>query len=160
MNMMNAMLPYLKTMQVCGLDTNLKCFADVTYKNLNGTNGMHPNNNTHYAKIRLADGTSAFFAVHSPTCTFTENGQCGVIIVDVNGIKPPNTIGKDYFRFQVTKNGIMPTGTQKDNNTTFEDRCVKQGADGWGCAAWVIYNENMDYLHCEDLSWDGKKKCN
>ncbi len=27
------------------------------------------------------------------------------------------------------------------------------------CAAWVIYNENLDYLHCNDLAWDGKTKC-
>ena len=23
----------------------------------------------------------------------------------------------------------------------------------------VIFNENMDYLHCKDLSWEGKKEC-
>ena len=26
-------------------------------------------------------------------------------------------------------------------------------------AAWVILNENMDYLKCKDLSWNGKNKC-
>ena len=31
--------------------------------------------------------------------------------------------------------------------------------NGYTCAAWIIYNENMDYLHCNDLSWDGKKRC-
>ena len=25
--------------------------------------------------------------------------------------------------------------------------------------AGVIYNGNMDYLHCNDLSWHGKTKC-
>lgn len=30
---------------------------------------------------------------------------------------------------------------------------------GGGCTAWVIFNENMDYLHCDDLSWNGKTKC-
>ena len=25
--------------------------------------------------------------------------------------------------------------------------------------AWVILNGNMDYLHCKDLSWNGKTKC-
>ena len=27
------------------------------------------------------------------------------------------------------------------------------------CAAGVLINENMDYLKCEGLSWNGKKKC-
>ena len=32
-------------------------------------------------------------------------------------------------------------------------------ANGNGCTAWVIINENMDYLHCSDLSWTGKHSC-
>lgn len=29
----------------------------------------------------------------------------------------------------------------------------------FNCAAWVLYNENMDYLHCDDLSWGKKTRC-
>ena len=33
------------------------------------------------------------------------------------------------------------------------------GGNMYSCTAWVLYNENMDYLHCDDLSWTGKTKC-
>lgn len=45
---------------------------------------------------------------------------------------------------------------------SFEKYCnlSKPGnLNGYGCAALVIYNENMDYLYCDDLSWNGKKQC-
>lgn len=59
----------------------------------------------------------------------------------------------------------MPDGMPdevRNESMTFETYCNLSKPDklnGYGCAAWVIYNENMDYLHCNDLSWDGKKKC-
>ena len=33
------------------------------------------------------------------------------------------------------------------------------GGNMFACTAWVLYNENMDYLHCDDLSWNGKHSC-
>ena len=32
-----------------------------------------------------------------------------------------------------------------------------QYENGFGCTAWVLFNENMDYLKCSGLDWDGKK---
>ena len=43
----------------------------------------------------------------------------------------------------------------RDKNAGF----LSGGPNGAGCTAWVIYNENMDYLRCDDLSWDGKHEC-
>ncbi len=31
--------------------------------------------------------------------------------------------------------------------------------NGYACTRWILLNENMDYLHCDDLSWDGNSKC-
>ena len=36
-------------------------------------------------------------------------------------------------------------------------RTLKMGLEVF--ETWVIYNENRDYLKCNDLSWDGKTKC-
>lgn len=78
------------------------------------------------------------------------------------------TLGKDLFYFVMTSdNGILPTGLQYSNskfytNVLFESRCNKKvdhDLNGYSCTAWVIYNGNMDYLHCDDLSWSGKHKC-
>ena len=48
-----------------------------------------------------------------------------------------------------------------NKNTTFMSFAgtCNLNSSGRGCAAWVIENGNMDYLHCDDLSWDGKRKC-
>lgn len=49
-----------------------------------------------------------------------------------------------------------------DPNYQFKDFCNKSkstDANGLACTAWVIFNENMDYLHCNDLDWSTKIKC-
>ena len=106
--------------------------------------------------------------VKSPTCEgvrgTSENLKhvCGEVFVDINGPKPPNATGKDVFIFYFTKYGVLPAGTKDETVFTMDKYCNKGETNilnGYGCAAWIIYNENMDYLHCDDLSWDGKKSC-
>ena len=56
----------------------------------------------------------------------------------------------------------MGTANTNVSSRTFELTCnltSSSTANGYGCAAWVMYNENMDYLYCNDLSWNGKHKC-
>ena len=39
--------------------------------------------------------------------------------------------------------------------------CNPTTGEGWACAAWIMYKENMDYLKCADkLEWNGRTKCN
>lgn len=56
----------------------------------------------------------------------------------------------------------MGTAEQK-GGFNFESYCnpdSQNRLNGYGCTAWVIYNENMDYLHCRSkLQWSGAKKC-
>lgn len=109
--------------------------------------------------VVLNDGTSVigtWISVHSgPTY--------GDFAVDLNGLEHgPNAVGRDVFFFYITKNGIQPMGLQADTGRTFDGFCKYKGNgtyNGYGCTAWVIYNGNMDYLHCGDLSWDGTTKC-
>ena len=96
----------------------------------------------------------------------TISNVCGFITVDTNGKKGPNAFGYDMFTIYITKDRLVPMGTDGDNKP-FERSCDRNNANpvsGWtnkfiGCAAWVLYNENMDYLHCDGLSWAGKTKC-
>lgn len=86
---------------------------------------------------------------------------CANFIVDINGDKEPNELGEDRFGFYITKNAIIPRGTIESRELySFENACLNPNQyDRVACTAWVIENENMDYLHCDDLSWDGKHKC-
>lgn len=120
-------------------------------------------------RMVLADGTMILgVTILSPTCEAKHGTSevlqnvCGEFFVDVNGKRHPNTLGKDVFIFYYTKYGVIPAGTKEETNKSFEALCNRKTSNitnGYGCAAWVIYNENMDYLHCDDLSWDGKTRC-
>ena len=113
------------------------------------------------AIVKLADGTSFYGGwIGNPNCT--PNTHCGDFQVDINGDKKPNIRGKDVFNFLITPKGIFPNGTQTLSSTQFPQYCSRKSTidrNGYACGAWVIYNENMDYLHCDDLSWNGKHKC-
>ena len=120
-------------------------------------------------RMVLADGTVITgVTILSPQCTQKMGDSealknvCGEFFVDLNGKKPPNATGKDVFIFYYSKYGITPVGTKEETNATFEEVCninIPRRTNGYGCTAWAIYNGNMDYLHCTDLSWDGKMKC-
>jgi len=92
--------------------------------------------------------------------TLALQNTCGLMTVDVNSFKKPNQVGVDIFRFVFTKYGIIPEGSASGTSRSFSGDCRdKTIASGYGCTAWVIYKENMDYLHCNNLAWTGPIKC-
>jgi len=84
--------------------------------------------------------------------------NCGTIHLDIDGVKGTNTNGKDLFAFQLYKDGIVPLGRENTIHFFAFENCLSGNGIGT-CTAWALYNDNMDYLHCNDLSWDGKHKC-
>ncbi len=120
--------------------------------------------------VILGDGTTVAFSVYSGQCNHqygAAKNVCGSIAVDVNGSKYPNQSGEDQFSFFFTKDKLVPAGI-KGSYITFERACNRtidlpypthNSGNMYACTAWVLYNENQDYLHCDDLSWDGKHSC-
>lgn len=167
-NILNMLAPYLKISQNCGTGTG--CFPANAYQQLKGGDysGGSNDTNTNYAKAKLSDGTlllAASFADCNLSIGTTPGLQsiCGGISVDVNGFKKPNQFGIDYFGFYITKFGIIPYGSPSVTTGvyTFESSCQDRSTgQGFMCTAWVVYNENMGYLHCNNLSWAGPTKCN
>jgi len=163
-NMLNTIATYLNISKNCG--RNSGCFP-TNYLKLN--NDAYTNNidgNSNMAKVQLADGSLLAAGAYSNCTTYNWGSTpalqnlCGEFYVDINGFKKPNQWGKDLFLFNLTKYGIIPAGTaQYTSGYTFDSCKTSASAIGHTCAAWVIYNENMDYLHCSDLSWGGKTKC-
>jgi hypothetical protein len=115
--------------------------------------------------MRLPDGTKANFFVESGNCnrawgTGRYANICAEIdiVLDVN---KPYKFGVTHFPFYLAKDGIIPVGGE-GNSRNFSNLCSKNITttyNGYGCTAWVIANDNMDYLHCDNLSWDGPIKC-
>ncbi len=167
-NMIKPLMPYLKITEYCTSKNGKVCYNNMVYnKNgtfyegigkylLNGTNKDRP-------ALRLNDGTVVSVLVQSTDCNNLNLGICGEYYADINGEKGPNIDGKDVFFFVLTKDGqIRPYGTPEYDEFkmySFQQGCLATDSEGTSCSGWVVMNGNMDYLHCDDLSWNGKHKC-
>ena len=122
--------------------------------------------------MRLNNGSTLYFRIFMPDCTgiyasATEKSTCGWIIVLTNPMKSSER-GKDTFYFYLTTKGIIPAGSV-GSRLVFERACNPEidlpyptfsANNMYACAAWVIYNNNMDYWKCPgELSWAGKHSC-
>ena len=154
----NNLTKNLKVIKKC-LPGDYSCYKPVTAGSL-------------YSGI-LANGMSFSFIPRAGACDWVKGSGkllstvCADITIDIDGPnKGENAWGKDTFRFHMSKYGLLPIGTSGETGLTFENHCryseynaVYGGIFGEACAAWVIYNGNMDYLHCDGLSWNKKRKC-
>ena len=125
-------LSYIKS---CEYGTSRgNCFASSIY----GLNGfLFPNDWWNVAGAVLTNGTSLEFLSTSSDCTGYRHfiQKCGDITVDVNGLKKPNTFGKDIYFIHVKKDGLLPGGITGDQ---FVGDCSSSG-DGWSCSAVYLY---------------------
>lgn len=91
-------------------------------------------------------------------CINNKNSVCGDIYIKTDNklfIKTDGTTRNNNFNFRIYRNKIVPTGT-----TDWEFNQCKNGNNRTRCTAWVIYNGNMDYLHCPDkLGWNKARSC-
>lgn len=141
---------HLNVEKICGSQTG--CFPDTIYKHLNGTDTHNFDKATTYAKARLADGSIMFICIHSATCDKVVGSSeelknvCGTIDVDINGNKGPNQYGVDEFPFWMTKTSVIPLGTEDTTDEVYGIQTCKTTSTGYGCPAWVLSRESLDYL--------------
>ena len=104
----------------------------------------------------LADGTHITGVwLNTPSCIANPNDICGDFYVKLDNKDYDRNNNKNVFNFRIYKNKIKPSGS-----ANYEFRDCKNKTYPTHCTAWVIYNGNMDYLHCPDkLSWNGKRSC-
>lgn len=126
---------------------------------------------SYYSRVVLSNGSLITFRMYSNSCksayaTSGKKDTCGIIRLYTNPTAKTQK-GKNAFDFFLTKNAIVPEGTQNAthqfnkacNKTITEPYPSYSGDNMYACTAWVIYNENMDYWHCDDLDWNTKTKC-
>ena len=117
---------------------------------------------TVYTEIILADGSSVWI-YNTPSSNADSSSHYpgvdwyGSIQVDIDGPnKGKNKFGYDKFAFSITNQGILPEST----STRLGDEPAEKFDDEYYATAWVIMNENLDYLKCfDDLNWDTKTSC-
>lgn len=86
----------------------------------------------------LSDGSYVVFYSFQ-NCAST---NCGVVGVDVNGMKGPNMMGKDYYEFYIGEQSqgnyiVIPSGSRGFGPTA----CV--AGNGQGCASKVLLDQDF-----------------
>lgn len=110
-----------------------ECFPNTNYKNLNGTDSGRNFEAGYWignARIQLTNGSSV--GVRWIT---TAPG----IIIDTNGPKGPNQIGKDFFYFYYDIN------TKTFNPDYGDNDCGVGTNNGYGCSAKIVKENAMNY---------------
>lgn len=136
--------PYLKLAHDCGIsDENHICVTSQGYKLLNGSEqgrfGFYGERTECY-KILLANGSAIWWRGGM------DGGQRNITFwIDINGKSLPNTYGKDLFVFSYENNSIKPLGAE-NSDSPWKTSCTKIST-GYGCAYYVLQNQNMNYLH-------------
>lgn len=85
----------------------------------------------------LRDGTALDFWMDTANCSTTRgtiSDECGWITVDVNGLKNPNTLGRDVYIFYVSANKVFPNGPIIGS----PDDCGAGSNLGYACAQKYI----------------------
>ncbi len=148
--------PYLNIVQVWGFkhpDEDLR----KNYRNLNGSslgyygafmNGLFYN-------FLLSDGTFIGISHNS------DGLNSPLLHVDINGLRGPNQLGKDFFYLSLIRRDDTPVIGGYSLWWVGDNPCTIQSSSGWssggGCSLWIIATGNMDYLHRE-ITLDEWKK--
>ena len=148
------MTEFMKVSKTCG--TGDGCFSSNPLLDVDGltvdANYLTKLKSNKAQMYILADGTA--LALFSKGSGFYE------IKVDIDGPnKGRNQIGNDIFDFTIS---FEDDAGQKALQLT-----PSAVPDGWTgslneytySTAWVIKNENLDYLKCSDLNWETKTSC-
>lgn len=144
--------PYLKTLKTCDkpnecnyyksysgstCPVNSECWIWACYnesKTLTCINYWKPGYTT---AIVLANGTYVMFETESAQTHKLYSIK--TIRIDLNGSDGPNESGKDYFRFQITQNGVMPSGYVDKTYAEINANCSKDGYKSY-CAAKIMHD--------------------
>lgn len=168
-DVMNKIAPYLKLQKNCGNGTG--CIVNKSYYNLNHTAVWgNAENSTNRAKAKFRDGSYIWLwtygnSFNSRMCgkkvgkTNALENCCGAIAYDVNGSKGPNVFGIDLFQFYVTKQGVIPYGSQYETSgyESLDKFCnynpkKKDNTNGYSCTAWLIERGDLAYLK-KTINW-------
>lgn len=155
------MSKYFKTIKICG--GNIDCVGGYDYLLLNGDEVTETAQGS--SAILLSDGTGLTFTPHNPELCGDSSIACGSIGIRIN-LHEKMHFGVNMFSLTVFKDRLIAWGSQSlpDNYSinSFEAKCKYNGGNfenGLACLGWILEVGNMDYLHCDGLSYDGKHEC-
>ncbi len=163
---------FLKVSKDCGFgegcwaDAPLYYFADEDDGRIHFENYLETMQSVNTYMVSLADGVSLGF-----DCGAATDDGCFdyKIRVDVNGPnKGKNTTGVDNFDFSILVDNPDPDSLVLVKNQLCPSTCFFSPEGDLGAVynasnystAWIIINDNLDYLKCWDvLNWETKTSC-
>ena len=163
-NLANYLKPFLRLNHDCtGKEVHY------VYKHCNAQDYAYaePDN---YAVFVLSNGMVVFTRIYSPNglSGYLKNKKIFGTLSILDSGKDIQS-GKNYFSFYITENGIVPFGVPEAEHS-FAKACnpnievpypaYSYNTNMYGCTAWVIQKENMDYWECpEKLGWNKASSC-
>lgn len=96
---------YFKVVKDCGIEAPSPCFAD-NVKHLSGAD-LGPFSYSEYYRVIIASGASVCM-------TPGRTGLPAGATVDINGLKNPNTLGRDIFSFSYYYDGSVDRGASPE----------------------------------------------
>jgi len=149
----NALGKYISFIKVCNAGASPgACWHNgvTTWHTLHGDNGW--GDPTTYTRAIGVDGVLYRAGLTFLNCndsTYVQNGvnlSCGNILVDVNGFKGPNIMGRDLFMFHLTKNGkVVPSGAEGIVYQNLCDPSVYNAMQGLTCSSKVMETGDINY---------------
>lgn len=137
--------PSLKIAIDCGVsDKNGTCIKRTYYRKNGQKHDINYATDNRYYKIVLMNGTAVWWK--STDEGERRSGTYIEIFIDTNGTQQPNTWGKDLFVFAYENYGLRPFGAP-NSHYPFKNHCLPKNSTGYGCAYWVVMNQDMSYLH-------------
>ena len=138
-----------------GEEINRKCGWNYPTYHFNRTNYGYLNDRISlFVTTQLSDGVvvGSLPFRYGDNNSQNNNNAIGWIFIDTNGLKQPNTNGRDVFLFHLTNQGIVPFGYKDELSDSWTFSFCR--SSGYGCAAWVLKQKNMNYLHSDKCSWE------
>lgn len=144
----DAFAKYLKSIRTCEVpyklgDSKNSCFTEFSQiKLLNGSSATYNYLNDDAATMILANGSVVLFYLDSASCAFNFEGyfnykRCGWVTIDVNGLKKPNTFGKDIYVLYVMDKSVKPLMYEYLYETNKNGDCTPDST-GYSCSGHYL----------------------
>lgn len=142
----NIFKPYLSINKSCSNSLSEGCWHQANqwyYLSPSASNGpfagllLDSTNKTNsFSGFILNNGAMITFFLANKDCSNTLLSNipyCGYFMVDTNGFKGPNTVGKDIYSEWIISNRIIPVGV----DDVYNGDCMST-KQGWSCAVKVL----------------------
>lgn len=138
-SILQAFSPYFKILSTCTNNASYQCFAEAHLMSGSSATAYSPSltNAGTIALFTLTNGVNIAIQIHSANCSFANGNNCGWILIDTNGMKPPNRFGKDLYGVSILEDKILPFGAINAYGSGASS--CNSSSTGYSCSSEYLY---------------------